>query len=131
MIGVLSAPTPAYEQSIDAAVEVIRRYYDAVARRDFRAAHAIWSGGRSLKELRAGYADTAAVAVTPVPPFEADGGAGSIFAKIPVRIDSRLRDGTRQRFAGVYYLRRVNDVDGASRQQRRWHIERASLKRVY
>ena len=36
----------------------------------------------------------------------------------------------RQRFVGVYTLRRVNDVDGATVAQRRWHITSAKLKAI-
>jgi hypothetical protein len=113
---------------VGAAVAVVERYYAAVARGDYRAAHALWNGGRTLAAVRRGYARTAWVRVTPLPPFRSDAGAGSVFATIPVRVDARLRDGTRQRFAGSFSLRRVNDVDGSSAAQRRWHIESARLQ---
>ncbi|WP_116091923.1 hypothetical protein [Sphingomonas crusticola] len=123
-------PTPARERSVQAAVQVVRSYYAAIQRHDYRAAHAIWSGGQSLAALRRGYAETAWVKLTPIPPFEAEGGAGSVYATINVRLDAALRNGRRQHFAGNYTLRRVNDVDGSNAAQRRWHITSARLKAV-
>ena len=41
-----------------------------------------------------------------------------------------LDDGKRQRFVGNYVVRRVNDVDGATAEQRRWHLESAQLRPV-
>ncbi|EXS68680.1 hypothetical protein [Sphingobium sp. Ant17] len=57
-------------------------------------------------------------------------GAGSIYQTVPVTVDSQLQNGTVQRFAGDYIVRRVNDVDGASPGQLRWHIGQATLKAV-
>jgi len=96
----------------------------------YRAAYRIWTGGQSYAAFRRGYARTAWTHVTPLPPFAAEGAAGSIYAGIRVRVDARLVDGTRQRFVGNYTLRRVNDVDGSTPAQRRWHIEGAKLKAV-
>ena len=123
-------PTPAREQSVEAAVQVVRDYYAAVQRHDYQAAHAIWSGNRSLSALRRGYARTAWVRVTPLPPFTTEGGAGSIYTDVDVRVDAALRNGKRQHYAGTYTLRRVNDIDGSTAAQRRWHITAARLREV-
>jgi hypothetical protein len=56
-----------------------------------------------------------------------DGGAGSIYQPVPVTVDATLLDGTKQRYVGEYVLRRVNDVDGATADQLRWHIMSARL----
>ena len=80
--------------------------------------------------MREGYAQTAWVRMTPIPPFETEGGAGSIYADIKVRVDAALKNGRRQHFEGTYTLRRVNDVDGSSAKQRRWHIVSTNLKPV-
>ncbi len=61
-------------------------------------------------------------------PGDAEGGAGSIYLELPVRVDAILRSGAHQHFVGSYTLRRVNDVDGSTAAQRRWHIESATLK---
>lgn len=124
------APTPPAETSAAAAVAVVRRYYRAVERHDYVAAHAIWSGGRSLAAFRRGYADTAHVRVTPLPPFAVEGGAGSAYAEIRVVVDAIATDGRCRRFRGRYTLRRVNDVDGSTAAQRRWHVTAARLTPV-
>ncbi len=51
-----------------------------------------------------------------------EGAAGSLFYTVPVTVI----DGKR-RIAGEVVLRRVNDVDGANAEQRRWHIESTTL----
>ncbi len=123
-------PTPAAQRSVDGAVAVVRNYYAAIEGRDYKTAYRLWHGRHSLAQVRAGYADTAHVGVTPVPPFEADAGAGSIYCEVKVRVDAALKSGRRQHFAGSFTLRRVNDVDGSTAAQRRWHIIGASLKPI-
>ena len=105
----------------------MRHYYSALGTRDYRTAYRIWSGGRSYTAFRRGYARTASTRVTLVPPFTSEGAAGSIYSEVRVRVDARLTDGTKQRFTGSYTLRRVNDVDGSTPAQRRWHIVAARL----
>jgi hypothetical protein len=122
-------PTPRAEASVEAAVRVVRNYYVALGRHDYRTAHALWPRGPGIDELRRGYAHTAWTKVTPLPPFTTEGAAGSVYAEIKVRVDSAQTDGTRQHFAGSYTLRRVNDVDGSTAAQRRWHIESGKLVR--
>lgn len=124
------APTPAAETSVMAAVGVVRAYYAAIDHKDYRAAHSLWNGGHDLAAFRAGYARTASARVTPLAPFTTEGGAGSVYAEIRVRVDARLIDGKRRHFAGSYTLRRVNDVDGSSAARRRWHIVGAHLRQI-
>jgi hypothetical protein len=121
-------PTPGSQASAAAAVMVVKRYYGAINRRDYASAHAIWSGGHSLAQLRRGYSTTRSVKLEPLPPFETEGAAGSIYTEIRVRLDAVLTNGRHQRYAGSYVLRRVNDVDGSTAEQRRWHIVSAHLK---
>lgn len=121
-------PTPRAQASVDAAVAVVRAYYAALGRHDYRAAHGLWPNGPGAAQLRRGYARTAWTRVTPLPPFDTEGGAGSVYAEIRVTVDAALVDGTRQHYAGSYTLRRVNDVEGSSAAQRRWHIEQGKLR---
>ncbi|WP_404712454.1 hypothetical protein [Sphingomonas sp. MMS24-J13] len=122
-------PTPPAEASVQAAVRVVQHYYAALGRHDYRTAHALWPRGPGIDELRRGYAHTAWTRVTPLPPFTSEGGAGSVYAQIKVKVDSAQTDGTRQHFTGSYTLRRVNDVEGSTAAQRRWHIESGKLVR--
>jgi hypothetical protein len=54
---------------------------------------------------------------------DGEGGAGSLYYTAPVRIS----DGAR-RLAGEIVIRRVNDVDGATAEQLRWHIESTTIE---
>jgi hypothetical protein len=47
---------------------------------------------------------------------------------VPVTITGLTRANKPYHLAGRLTLRRVNDVDGASPEQLRWHIERSTLQ---
>ena len=121
-------------EGTQAAVAVIERYYDAVAAHDYPTAYALWGGdgaasGQDQAAFARGFADTRSVRVAPGKPGLIEGAAGSRYVTVPVTVTSTLTDGTRQRFAGQYVLRRVAPIEGASLDQRRWHIDSATLKR--
>lgn len=52
-----------------------------------------------------------------------DGAAGSIYVSVPITLSGKV-NGEEVRDHGNAVLRRVNDVEGSSEMQRRWHIER-------
>ncbi|SEJ34569.1 hypothetical protein SAMN05518849_105136 [Sphingobium sp. AP50] len=125
--------TPA-PKSMAAAAAVVSRYYSAINARDYGTAWTQWGEngrpGQTLAQFEGGFAHTRSTRVTIGRLAPGDGGAGSIYQTVPVTVDSQLSDGTRQRFTGDYIVRRVNDVDGASPAQLRWHIDQAKLKAV-
>ena len=57
-----------------------------------------------------------------------EGGAGSIYIEIPVVVTGAMKTGGSFRMQGPVALRRVNDVDGATPAQLRWHIFSSGLK---
>jgi hypothetical protein len=112
--------------------QVIRRYYDAIQRRDFGAAYGLWSdsgraSGQSPQEFARGFAQTVRVQATIADSVGIQGAAGSQYATVPVAIDAQLRNGRVQHFTGTYVLRR-SMVDGATPSQRQWHIYSASVR---
>ncbi|MBB4152269.1 hypothetical protein GGQ80_000145 [Sphingomonas jinjuensis] len=115
-----------------AAADVVRRYYAAIDARDYATAWQQWGDdgrpGQTLAAFRAGFAKTQSTGVTigSLPP--AEGAAGSTYQTVPVTVSATQVDGTQQRFVGSYVVRRVNDVDGASAAQKRWHLDSATLK---
>ena len=123
-------PTSQRETSAAAAAQVVRNYYAAVSRGDYRAAFALWHGAQSYSSCRQGYAATRSAKVRFLKAGTPEGAAGSIYLDLAVRVDAVLRSGARQHFVGHYTLRRVNDVPGSTAAQRRWHIESAHLKQV-
>ena len=117
-----------------AAVAVVRRYYSAINAHDYATAWTQWGPdgrpGQRFADFQKGFADTRATKVTIGQMGPSEGAAGSIYATVPVTVDAQLDDGRQQRFAGQYVVRRVTDVPGASAEQRRWHIDSATLKPV-
>ena len=124
----------AVAESAQAAVDVVRRYYAAISGRDFGAAYRLWgnggqASGTSRTAFSRGFSHTSSAEVTIGDVGTTEGGAGSIYLTVPVTVDSRLEDGTRQRFTGTYVLRRVT-VPSASAAARHWHIDSAKLTQV-
>ncbi|HEX7021825.1 MAG TPA: hypothetical protein VF171_03140 [Trueperaceae bacterium] len=115
----------------EGAVAVIRSYYRAIDEGDYRQAYVLWenegaASGQSYREFAAGFADTASVMVEIGVPGRIEGAAGSRYIDIPVVVEARTGGGSRQRFEGSYVLRRVV-VDGATEEQRHWHLYAAEL----
>jgi len=59
-----------------------------------------------------------------------DAGMGSIYYTVPATLTGTTTAGKPFRLRGDVMLRRVNDVDGATPEQLRWHIGSADLKDV-
>ena len=113
------------------AAEVIRRYYAAIGARDYRRAYELWSeggaaSGQTLEEFTAGFARTARTEATIGEPGRIEGAAGSRYVEVPVVVRAVTDAGEEQRFEGTYVLRR-SVVDGATAEQRLWHIHSADI----
>nr|WP_315380569.1 hypothetical protein [uncultured Sphingomonas sp.] len=119
-------------RSSQAAADVVRRYYAAIDARDFGTAWTQWGDdgrpGQTFAAFEKGFAHTRATKVTIGTLGPSEGGAGSIYQTVPVTVEATLDDGSAQRFAGSYVVRRINDVDGASPSQLRWHLDSATLR---
>ncbi|MFM9936244.1 MAG: hypothetical protein ACKVOL_08600 [Novosphingobium sp.] len=105
---------------------VLRAWADAVEARDWAAVRAFWGdhGARSgLSE--AAFAQQWSGLEHPkvsLSKGDGEGAAGSLYYTAPVRII----DGSRV-ISGEIVIRRVNDVDGASAELLRWHVESTTL----
>ncbi len=111
--------------------DVLRRYYDAIQHRQYDTAYALWgssgkASGHTRAEFAHGFGETIQTNATVGDSVRVEGAAGSQYATVPVTVDAVLRDGTHQHFVGTYTLRRAM-VDGATPEQRRWHIYSAHL----
>lgn len=125
-------PATGAEPAAVDAVGVLQAYYAAINARDFAQAYAAWSdGGRASgqtpEQFAAGFADTVRVDVAPGTPGAVDAAAGSRYVEVPVSIAATHRDGSVHRYMGRYVLRRTV-VDGATPEQRAWHIASADLR---
>lgn len=128
------APRAMAEPGGDAAIAVVRTYYEAINASDFDRAHALWSdggnaSGQTAEQFAHGFADTAGVVAHIEAPGRIEGAAGSRFIEVPVAVEARTRDGGVRRFVGAYTLRR-SVVDGASPAQRQWRIASADIREV-
>jgi hypothetical protein len=132
------APTAAAASTPSAARDaetVTNAWARAVEARDWALARAYWgehgaASGQSLQAFAAKWNKLAHPQVT-LGPAEEDGAAGSLFYDQPVVIVDGTLDaaakGKTRRLSGHVVWRRVNDVDGASPEQLRWHIESSTL----
>ena len=115
----------------EAAADVVRAYYRAIAARDYARAFAMWGSSgppeQTQEAFAAGFADTATVDVKIGTLSRIEGAAGSRYITVPVTITATTRDGTKQRFEGTYTLRRAM-VEGAPAADRRWHLYKAEIR---
>ena len=118
----LSAPSASRDPQV-----VVKAWADAVRARDWPAAFGYWGdhGARSGKTLAQFTAQWSALKkpLIVLGKGSQEGAAGSLYYTVPVTIS----DGTRQ-ITGELVLRRANDVDGASAEQLRWHIDSTTLQ---
>jgi hypothetical protein len=121
----LPAPAPDAMQSRNPA-EVLAAWGHAVEARDWAKVRGFWGEHGTASGLSPqAFAKRWSVLKQPQVTIDiglGDAGAGSLFYTAPVTIT----DGAR-RIAGQVSMRRVNDVDGASPEQLRWHIEKSSV----
>ena len=120
--------------SATSAVAWIQDYYKGINERRFSDAYAHWVGhgqasGKRFEEFRKGFEETERVEVTVGTPGPIGAAAGSRYIEVPVRIEARTRAGARQSFSGSYTLR-LSVVDGATPEQRSWHIYSAAVRQV-
>ena len=125
-------PTSQAVQGEPGARAVLDGWARALERRDWAAARGAWGhdgadSGLDPVAFAHRYDRYAAIAIS-VGEGEGEGAAGSLYYRAPVIFTARLRDGRQVRMEGPVTLRRVNDVDGASAADLRWHISMSDLK---
>jgi len=120
--------------SAAAAVAWIEGYYRAINEHHYEDAYAHWeqggkASGKTFEQFRNGFDHTDRVELHVGAPGPIGAAAGSRYVEIPVRIVARDRDGSQQTYAGSYTLR-LSVVDGATPEQRSWHIYSAAVRLV-
>lgn len=123
----LPAPlVPEAEKGEKGARNVLLGFARALENGQFDAAFAILGGvaraGQTEAEFDAQWGDLRAISVA-ILDGDIEGGAGSLYYTSQTTITAKDAAGRPIRFEGPIVLRRVNDVDGASAAQLRWHLE--------
>ncbi|MFN2421306.1 MAG: hypothetical protein ABR527_07995 [Gemmatimonadota bacterium] len=113
---------------------MVRLFYAAINARDFRRAYELWgddgaASGKTFEEFAAGFAETIRVGAEVGKPGRVEPAAGSRYVEVPVRVRAVTASGEKQEFEGTYTLRR-SVVDGASAEQRQWHVYSAAIAAV-
>ena len=125
--------TPEAEKGIKGARNVLLAFARAVELREFDQAWAMLSPGDRQKWSRAEFTrmltDLGKIVVA-IPSGTVEGAAGSLYYTGPLTITAVDDAGRPVRIEGEAVLRRVNDVDGATPAQLRWHFDKLTLDRT-
>jgi membrane-bound inhibitor of C-type lysozyme len=121
---------PFTEDSAQGAANVVQTYYALIEAGKYGQAYALWGAGAagmrreafaaSFAKYRDYHAEIGA-------PSAIEGAAGSRYVTVPVRAYGNLKAGGPFDMRGSVTLRRAV-VDGATPEQRRWHISGSDLK---
>ena len=127
-----STPTPDDAKSPAAAVAIVRRYCDAIARKKYGQAYRLWAGngeasGMSEREFAQSFSKYDAFDCSFGSPAPIEGAAGSAYITVPVVVTGTFARSGGFILRGPVTLRRVNDVPGSTAEQRRWHISDSDL----
>lgn len=119
--------------SAQGAAEVVQTYYARIGQKAYGEAWRLWSnGGQASNQTPEAFAKSfgryAAYNAQVGAPGLAEGAVGSLYIEVPVVIYGRLMNGAELHQAGTATLRRVNDVDGSTPEQRLWRIAQIELK---
>ena len=104
----------------------------ALETHDYATARRVWgnhgvASGQSPSAFAAAWDKYRIIDMT-IGKGDQEGAAGSLYYEAPVTVTGLRRDGKPYTLSGSVTLRRVNDVDGATTEQLRWHIEGSTLK---
>ena len=113
--------------SAQGAANVVQTYYALIEAGKYAEAWALWhDGGEAAGGTQAAFAKRFAgfreYHAQIGAPQAIEGGAGSLYVSVPVQAYGRRADGQKFNALGTVKLRRVNDVPGATEEQRRWRI---------
>lgn len=110
---------PFTPQSAQGAANVVQTYFALVEAKKFAQAKALWGPNAAQAPNLASYREYHAEVYKP---GRIEGAAGSLYVTVPVKAYGVTGKGEKFEEPQVVTLRRVNDVDGSTAEQRRWHI---------
>lgn len=111
---------------------VLAWWRNALETHDYATARRVWgqngtSSGQTPQAFAAAWDKYRIIDIT-TGKGDQEGAAGSSYYEVPVTVTGLRRDGKPYNLAGKVTLRRVNDIEGATPEQLRWHIESSTLK---
>jgi hypothetical protein len=115
---------PIDPRSTDAAGQVVQHYGALIEQKRFAEAEKLWSSAQSAREFAIQLKRYPEAHLEIGNPGESEGAAGSVYVTVPVIFYGDDVNGAEFRRQADVILRRVNDVPGSTKEQRRWHIER-------
>lgn len=126
--------TPLAEGPIDpdgpqGAAQVVQGYYGLLETKKFEDAQDLWNpagtiGSQDDAHFAARFRGFSEIHANIGAPGAPEGAAGSSYVTVPVQVYGRIAANGKPWYAlRQVTLRRVNDVDGSTAEQRRWHIE--------
>jgi len=122
---------PIDPKSAEAAGQVVQHYGALIEREHWLKAEKLWGdidAARAFATALAGRFSGVHLEIGKL--GEMEGAAGSIYLTEPVVFYGQSKKaGKDLRLPAEVTLRRVNDVDGSTEAQRRWHIERIDWKK--
>jgi hypothetical protein len=125
----LSEPKGAIDpKSVEAAGQVVQHYGALIEQGRWTASREYWGNADAAKDFERSFRSDADVHLEMGDLGEPEGAAGSIYVTEPVTFYGKTNAGRDYRRKAEVTLRRVNDVDGSTEVQRRWHIERIEWK---
>jgi|SRR5689334_11579024 len=119
---------PIDPKSTEAAGQVVQHYGALIEQKKWTASRQYWGDPAAAQAFEKNFQTWKNVHLEIGDLGPAEGAAGSIFTNMPVRFYGDLNKGGTGSLKGNVVLRRVNDVDGSTAAQRRWHIERIETK---
>ncbi|MDO7843228.1 hypothetical protein [Sphingomonas immobilis] len=124
---------PFTPESAQGAADVVQRYYALLGEKKYKAAWSLWAdSGMASRMTPAAFAASfgrySEYHGNVGAPGEIEGAAGSLYVTIPVQPYGRIAaTGKPAYLIGTVTLRR-SEVDGATTEQKRWHIQQIALK---
>ena len=125
--------TPFTPESAQGAANVVQTYHALIEAGKYGEAWKLWSdGGRasgmSAADFAASFDKYSEYHANIGAPGRIEGAAGSLYVEVPVQVYGRLKSGAEFNMLGPMTLRRVNDVPGATAEQRQWHIASSGIR---
>ncbi|URD59728.1 hypothetical protein M8312_07795 [Sphingomonas sp. KRR8] len=115
--------------SAQGAANVVQTYYALIEAKKYAEAHKLWGPSSDLADatFAAPYRQYREYHAEVYAPGRIEGAAGSLYVEVPIKSYGVTNKGERFEEPGTVTLRRVNDVDGSTAEQRRWHIAKIDL----